>query len=73
MQSLKFKTNLKCNGCVNAIKPRLEGIKEIKSWHVDLENPDRIVEIIPVELADDKLTDKIINEIEQAGYTAQKI
>ncbi len=66
MQS--FKTNVKCSACVQKVKPHLDGMKEIKSWQVDLSSPDRILTVegeINAEL--------IIKAIALAGYRADKI
>jgi copper chaperone len=43
MHTLRFKTNIKCNGCIQTVTPFLSGIKEIKEWTVDLNTPDRIL------------------------------
>lgn len=45
MEILRFKTNLKCSGCVAAITHGLEKIEGIGEWNVDLYSPDRILEI----------------------------
>jgi copper chaperone len=45
MQTLKFKTSLKCNGCKNNLHPYLDNIKEVLSWNIDLDHPDKILEI----------------------------
>lgn len=66
MQS--FKTNIKCNGCVQKVKPFLDGIKEVKTWQVDLESPDRILTI-----EGEVIGDVIIKAITDSGYHAEKI
>lgn len=67
MDTLKFKTNLKCAGCMYAIKPHIEKIKGIKSWDVDLEDPDKTVTV-----EGDKISPKKIKKaIEKAGYNAE--
>jgi len=63
-----FKTNIKCNGCVDEVKPYLDGLKEIKSWHVNLDSPHRILSV-EGETGDDD----IIVAISAAGYAAEKI
>jgi copper chaperone len=68
MEQLKFKTNIKCGGCVAKVKPYLDGLKEVKSWNVDLASADRTLTIegeINAEL--------ITRAIAQAGYSAEKI
>ena len=73
MQTFKFKTSLKCNGCVNAIKPYMDAIKGIESWKVDLDSTDKIVEVVFTEVSDEKITDAVIKGIKQAGYSVEKI
>lgn len=66
-QTFKFKTNLKCGGCVAKIKPHLDTEEEIIQWSVDLTTPDKL---LTVELKDNQ-TDKIIKILKEAGYTAE--
>jgi copper chaperone CopZ len=64
MESLKFKTSLKCNGCINAIKPGLEKLEGIESWTVDLASPDKTLTVV----AERSSTEDIINAVKKAGY-----
>ncbi len=66
MQS--FKTNIKCGGCVSKVKPYLDGLKEIRSWKVDLDSPDRIL-TVEGEISGDL----VIKAIASAGYRADSI
>ena len=45
MKTLKFKTNINCGGCVKAVTPQLNHVASIKSWRVDTDNPDKILEV----------------------------
>jgi copper chaperone len=65
---MKFKTNIKCGGCIQTVKPFLEGLKEIKNWQVDLSSPDRILSV-EGEVAEEK----VIQAIQAAGYRAEKL
>ncbi len=67
METLKYKTSLKCNGCVAAVKPGLDQIEGLKNWSVDLESPDRTL-TAQVETSD--LSEKIVKTFEKAGYKA---
>lgn len=68
MKTLRFKTTVKGNGCVNAVTPFLNQEGLIKSWKVDLIHPDKILEVV----ADDALSsERVIALIEYAGYTAE--
>lgn len=66
-QTFKFKTDLKCGGCIAKVKPQLDSTEGIISWSVDLANPGRL---LTVELADNR-TDKIVKILKDAGYTAE--
>jgi copper chaperone len=64
----RFKTNIKCGGCIQTVKPFLDGLKEINNWQVDLGSPDRILSV-----DGDIAEDKVIQAIQAAGYQAVKI
>jgi copper chaperone len=72
MKTLRFKSNLKCNGCVNAIKPGMESINDIKSWRVYLDVNDKIIEV-----ETDGNTDKVANSVQdvvtKAGYQIERL
>ncbi len=69
MATLRFKTDLKCNGCVQKISSFLSKIKEIKEWKVDLNEADRT---LTVE-GNDLVAADIISALKQAGYKAEQI
>lgn len=69
METLKFKTNLKCGGCVSAVQPILDENTNVKKWEVDLENKDRVltIESDALDVA------ALIKEIEDKGYKIEQI
>ncbi len=69
MESLKFKTTLKCGGCIQAITPHLNKVSEIKLWNVDLANPDRLLTVEGENLD----PSKIVTALQQAGYKAELV
>mgnify|MGYP001419363377 CR=1 FL=1 len=69
MEILRFKTSLKCGGCVQAITPGLESIIQIGKWTVDLENPDKVLEI---EASED-ISDQVIDSVKKAGYLISQL
>jgi copper chaperone CopZ len=73
MKTIKFKSSLKCSGCVSAIKPFMDSVPEIDSWSVDLNNPDKVIEIHTLKEYDNSLSDKISKGISKIGYTTEKI
>jgi copper chaperone len=69
METLKFKTNIKCGGCVAGVTPQLNQLTDIKKWEVDLENPDKI---LTVEGKDDLEAQEVIDAVESAGFKAER-
>ena len=63
---MKFRTNLKCGGCVQSIRPNLDSMKEIREWDVDLDSPERTLTVEGEGLD----AGKIIAALEAAGYKA---
>lgn len=73
MNVIKFKTSLKCGGCVNAIRPHLNKIKEIQNWEVDLDNPDKILSIYTDSELTRELHNSILSSFKDLGYKAEMI
>jgi copper chaperone CopZ len=73
MQTLRFKTNLKCAGCMYAIKPYMDALEGIKSWDVDLESKDKIVEVTTETATKEEIHKAIEDAISVAGYTAELV
>ena len=73
MNAIKFKTNLKCDGCISAIKPGMNAIKRIESWKVFLDDQNKTLEV-NFEDSDEK---EIINEVKsvvtKSGYDIEKL
>ncbi|UFH56936.1 heavy-metal-associated domain-containing protein [Spirosoma sp. KNUC1025] len=69
MKTLKFKTNIKCGGCVATVTPFLNATVGEGRWQVDVQNPDKILttETDSATLAD------IRQAIEKAGYKAEPL
>ena len=70
MKTLKFKTNLKCAGCMYAIKPYMDEIKGIQSWDVNLDSPDKEVTVEAETETPKKLSKTIKKAMDKAGYKA---
>ena len=45
MTIMKFKTNVKCQGCVDRIAELFTKNKEISSWEVDLTPDDKVLTV----------------------------
>ena len=68
METLKFKTNIKCGGCIATVTPFLDGDENVEKWAVDLENADKILTVETTQSAAE-----IEQLIKKAGYSAQEI
>ena len=68
METLKFKTNIKCDGCIATITPFLTPENGIEKWAVDLQSPDRILTV-----ETDHSAGEVTGLLEKAGYAAAEI
>jgi copper chaperone CopZ len=67
METLKFKTNIKCSACVATVTPFLNEAAGENKWQVDLVDPSRT---LTVEKADES---KIVEALKKAGYKAERV
>jgi copper chaperone len=68
MESLKFKTNIKCAACVAKVTFALNESAGENKWSVDLQNPLRI---LTIESEVETLAVK--KALEKVGYKAEEI
>jgi len=69
METLKFKTNVNCGGCIATVTPHLNKVKGIVSWNVDTTTPSKIMTVE----TDGINADVIIATMKEAGYKADLI
>ena len=69
METVQFKTNIKCSGCVSKVTPFLDDVVGEDNWEVDVQSLDKVL-TITTEKAD--VTD-IKKAVEQAGFQAQEL
>tara|TARA_R110000851_G_scaffold279798_1_gene433108 strand:+ start:41 stop:253 length:213 start_codon:yes stop_codon:yes gene_type:complete len=69
MTTVKYKTNINCNGCIKSVTPFLNELDNIETWKVDTESLDKILEI---ELEDDN-KGIIIESVKKAGFEIEEI
>lgn len=70
METLKFKTNIKCGGCIAAVTPALDSLKGVAKWEVDTVNPDKI---LTLQAKEGLTTSEVISTLKGKGYNAEKI
>ncbi len=66
MSGKKFKTNIKCSACVAKVTPALDQLLGEGNWSVDLQHPDRVLEV-PDNIRLEALTEVLI----PVGYMAE--
>jgi copper chaperone len=66
METLKFKTNVNCGGCIATVTPHLNQVKGIEKWSVDISNPLKILTVESAGLD----PEVIIETLKKAGYKA---
>ena len=70
METLKFKTNINCGGCIAKVTPALNSLHEIVKWEVDTTNPDKI---LTIKGKTNLNPDQIIRTLKVKGYNAEKL
>lgn len=68
MDTAKFKTNIKCSGCVEKVTPFLNESLGEDNWKVDTNDPSKILTVM-----NEKDRAKIIRAVERAGYKAEEL
>lgn len=69
METLQFKTNINCGGCVAKVTPFLNQLEEVENWKVDTANPDKILIVSGEELSCELIQQKV----QQAGFMIEQV
>ncbi|RAJ21158.1 heavy-metal-associated domain-containing protein [Pedobacter cryoconitis] len=69
METLKFKTNIKCGGCVATVTPHLNAMTGLE-WNVDTDVADKV---LTVTGDGENLQEKIQETVKKAGFQAELI
>lgn len=70
METVKFKTTIKCSGCVATVTPGLNEAAGANNWQVDLQSPDKV---LTVKATDKDVATEVIKKLQEVGYKAEKI
>lgn len=68
METIQFKTTIKCAGCVSKATPFLNEALGEDNWAVDFSNPAKVLKVIG-----ESDSAKVIQAVEKAGYKAEKM
>ena len=69
MNTLKFKTNINCAGCLAKVSPFLNAEQSIEKWDVDTSIPEKI---LTVE-TDEANADRVISVVKSAGFNIERV
>lgn len=69
METLTFKTNINCGGCIATVTPSLDNLKGVRLWKVDTANPNKILTVESENVA----ANQLIAVLKSAGYKAEQI
>lgn len=70
MKILKFKTNIKCGGCIATVTPHLDALEGLDEWTVDTNVPEKL---LTVTGSRESLNDDVIETLKKAGYQAEPV
>jgi copper chaperone CopZ len=68
MNTLKFKTNINCSGCVAAVTPVLNEVVGKDNWNVDTQNPSKVL-TVTTNLPEADVKEAVVN----AGYKIEAV
>lgn len=68
MDTLKFKTDIKCGGCIAKVTPHLNEAVGENNWSVDIADPAKILSV-KTEAEESRVKDAV----NKAGFKLEKI
>jgi copper chaperone len=68
MEKIKFKTNIKCAGCIEKVTPGLNETIGAGHWEVDISKPEKILTV------DSNVDEVRMKEaLQKVGYKAERL
>lgn len=64
METLKFKTNINCGGCLAKVTPFLNQEKGIEKWDVDITNPEKTLTVETCDIS----VEQVMEAVKKAGF-----
>lgn len=62
--TLQFKTNINCDGCIAKVTPFLNETKGISHWEVNTADKDKILTVKP----DGITKEEVMQKVQEAGF-----
>jgi len=69
MNTIKFKTNINCAGCLAKVSPFLNAEQSIDKWEVDTSIPEKIL----IVETDETNADRVISVVKSAGFNIERV
>jgi len=69
MNTIKFKTNINCAGCLAKVSPFLNAEQNIDKWEVDTSIPEKIL----IVETDETNADRVISVVKSAGFNIERV
>jgi copper chaperone len=69
MNTIKFKTNINCAGCLAKVSPFLNAEQNFDKWEVDTSIPEKI---LTVE-TDETNADRVISVVKSVGFNIERV
>jgi copper chaperone len=70
METLKFKTTIKCSGCVAKVTPHLNSVEGIEgNWQVDIHDPSKVLTVNTTNVS----AAQIKEVVQKAGFTIEQV
>ena len=74
METMSFKTNAKCMGCLTKIEETLQSKINSEEWNLDLSDPERILTVTSDKLtADDNHSPFTFRSLDVPSFSTQRI
>ena len=70
METLQFKTTIKCSGWIEKVTPYVNETAGENNWEVDLQNPQKV---LTIPNADKLQSSEVVHALAKAGYKAEKL
>lgn len=69
METLKFKTTIKCSGCLEKVTPHLNKTAGIEKWEVDIKDPNKVL----VVESNGATEEDVVAILDKIGFKAERL
>lgn len=68
METLKFKTNINCSGCLAKVSPFLNSQEGIQRWDVNINDPEKTLTVEVGEIG----AHEVMETVKKAGFKIEE-